>query len=160
MNDWLIADAQTRSLAHRYALALDQRDIASMSALFASDARFGRYGVGPDGAREFYSVIPRRFSRSVHTVGTQVVNIHDDATSASGIVYCRAEQQDPETQVWTTLQFAYHDEYVLEGDRWLFRARAPKFWYRESEGVRTIADDATAIPTSWETWRRYFDLTD
>lgn len=159
MNDWLIADAQTRALAHRYALALDQRDIDAMCALFASEASFGRSGRGPEGARGFYSAIPRRFGRSIHTIGTQVVNILD-ATSASGVVYCRAEQQDPETQVWTTLQFAYHDQYVREGERWLFLSRAPRFWYRESNGVRTLADDATAIPDSWETWRQYFDVTD
>ncbi len=156
MNDWLLADAQIRAITHRYALALDQRDVASISELFSADAEFGRHGTGPDGARSFYAHIWRRFGRSVHTIGTQVIDVHS-ANSATGVVYCRAEQEDLATEVWNILQFAYHDEYVREDEQWRFRSRAPRFWYRESGGVRTLADEPSALPASWDSWRRFWD---
>jgi SnoaL-like domain len=156
MNDWLVAEAQTRALAHRYALALDRRDVETISNLFASDAVFGRFGHGPDGARAFYSEIWQRFGRSIHTVGTQVIDFHGP-TMASGIVYCRAEQESLQTGTFETLQFAYHDDYVLEAEHWRFAGRAVRMWYRESDGVRTLAEGPSALPGSWETWGQFWE---
>ena len=150
------ADNQIRALAHRYALALDRRDLDGVSELFASVSRWGRHGVGPGGARSFYDLIWRRFGRSVHNVGTHVIDLKT-STTASGIAYCRAEQQSRDTDAWTTLQFAYHDEYVCEANTWYFLQRQPRFWYRETDGIREHVTEPEGIPQAWDTWDTFWE---
>jgi hypothetical protein len=120
------AELAIRQLAARYARAVDSRNLADLSALFAPQTRFGEHGLGPEGCRAFYGPVLARFYRSFHqVVGHVIDDIEPD--SARGTVYCRAEHEDGDS--WVVNLMVYFDRYVRVDGTWHFLGRRPRFLF-------------------------------
>lgn len=124
----LEAEAELRQLVARYALAVDGRDLATLTDLFCVDVDAGRWGSGRPALAAFYDDVLRRFGRTIHTVANHVIDLEHDATTAGGVVYCRAEHElDGE---WVIQALCYFDDYEREDDgRWRFRRRKLESFY-------------------------------
>ena len=150
------------ALTWRYSYAIDSRDVDLMASLFSRTTRFGRqYGSGPEGAAAFYRTIWRNFNRSVHRVTNQLVTRLDDE-SATGIIYCTADQERAENE-WHRMQFAYFDDYVVEDGCWRFGRRQIRFWFTDLPdgrvyGSRTASSEpgTDSLPEAWPTWQQYW----
>jgi hypothetical protein len=169
---WVTASKQSvpavlpaiQDLVWRYALAIDSKDVALVAELFSATSSFGRWGEGPEGAAAYYRAIWRRFRRSIHSV-TNIVLTPVDEHHLRGIVYCRSERELPSVG-WQLQQFAYFDDYVLEDGAWRFLRRNPRFWYRDSGGVRHDRDemqnddpnDGPHLPRAWNSWAAYWEV--
>ena len=129
----LIARDQIHQLADRYAVSVDGKDLDALAALFVDDVDNGRYGPGRDGVRAFYGERLRLFHCSMHMVGNHVIDFDDD-DHAHGIVYCRAHHHVTDPEYWFDMALAYWDSYERRADRWLFRRRQVKSWYRQEFG--------------------------
>jgi hypothetical protein len=129
----LVARDRIHQLADRYALAVDAKDLQSLSALFVEDVDNGRYGSGRDGVEAFYDERLQLFHCSMHLVGNHVIDFDDDL-HAHGVVYCRAQHHVTEPEHWFDMALAYWDVYEKQGDEWLFRRRRVKSWYRQEIG--------------------------
>jgi ketosteroid isomerase-like protein len=93
--DLLWAHEQIRDLAHRYALAVNMRDLDALVELFVDDVRgFG----GRTGREALKEVFRANISVDVDVleVTTQVVNLVD-ADHATGTVYSRCEMGSRDT---------------------------------------------------------------
>ena len=145
----LVARDAIRQLAHRYAVAVDGKDLEALAALFVPDVDNGRYGAGPEGVRRFFHQALRNFHCSMHLVGTQVIDF-DDEDHAHGIVYCFAQHHVTEPEHWFDEALAYWDRYERVEGAWLFRRRRLRSWYRQLIGhpEQGTGRVATVAPTS------------
>ena len=109
-----------RELAHRYAVALDARDLDALVALFVDDVRVGRDRRGRDALRADFDRQLRAIGVSFLVVGSQLVEL-DSADGAHGVVYCKAEIQEGER--WNHQAIQYHDTYAKRDGRWYFVRR-------------------------------------
>jgi hypothetical protein len=132
--DELLARDRIRQLAERYALAVDSKDLESLSGLFPHDVDNGRYGVGREGVKNYFDTSLRKFHCSMHLVANHVIDFDDD-THAHGIVYCRAHHHVTEPEHWFDQAIAYWDTYERAGGEWLFRRRRVRSWYRQEFGL-------------------------
>src|SRR5262245_4027258 len=76
-----------RQLAHRYALALDTRNMDDLVELFVEDVRVGKDAVGREALKRWFTATMSRYQTSVHFVGNHVIDF-DSADRARGVVYC------------------------------------------------------------------------
>ncbi len=129
----LLARDRIHQLADRYGVAVDAKDLASLSLLFPEDVDNGRYGFGREGVKTFFDNALRAFHCSMHMVGNHVIDFDGD-DRAHGIVYCRAQHHILEPDHWFDMALAYWDTYERHGDRWYFRRRRLKSWYRQEFG--------------------------
>ncbi len=113
----LEAAEQIRQLVARYAVAYDARDIDTLIALHAPDAR--------EQARERLAANIRP-GRTFHLVAEPVISF-ESPSSASGRVVCRAELE--EGAQWIVAGVTYEDRYVRVGDSWLLAERAHHIEY-------------------------------
>lgn len=164
----LLARDEIRQLAERYAVAVDGKDIEGLATLFADDVDNGRYGTGRDGVKRFYDERLRFFHCSMHLVGNHVIDFVDDS-HATGIVYCRAQHHVLEPEHWFDMALAYWDTYERHAERWVFRRRRVRTWYRQEIGhpehgsERVVAESAASGPTrggrmpeAFPTFERYW----
>jgi hypothetical protein len=124
---------EIRQLADRYGVAVDSKDLESLSALFDEESSFGSWGKGPEACRVFYDNTLRSFYASMHMVGNHVIDFDDD-DHARGVVYTRAHHHYIEPDHWADLAMVYFDTYVRRGGTWRFLARLPKSFYRQTFG--------------------------
>jgi ketosteroid isomerase-like protein len=164
----LLARDQIRQLAERYALGVDARDLEGIAAQFSVRSRWGKYGVGREGALTFYDNVLRRFHCTMHLVANHVIDF-DDETHAHGIVYCRAHHHVSEPEHWFDMALAYWDQYELEDDgRWRITRRDLKAWYTQwwghpDHGVERETAEPTVegarkgqqMPDSFATWTSF-----
>ena len=129
----LLARDEIRQLAERYAVAVDAKDLDGLAVLFAEDVDNGRYGPGREGVKTFYDNRLREFHCSMHLVGNHVIDFEDD-DHALGVVYCRAQHHLLEPEHWFDVALAYWDTYEYHDDRWVFRRRRTRSWYRQEIG--------------------------
>ena len=122
-------------LAHRYAVALDRKDIDALVGLFLPAIR---EEVGAQLAPAI-----GRLGVTVLSVTTQTVDIVDD-DHATGVVYCTAEIEDPD-EGWIRQQIVYLDRYERHDDHWWFKARDHRLVY----GVRLAANPLAQRPANW-----------
>jgi ketosteroid isomerase-like protein len=148
--------AQIEQLVSRYALAVDSRDLATAVELFSQDATFPGHARGTEGAASFLRELWRTFGLSVHSMSNHIIE-HRDPTSASGIVYCRAERRGLDGS-WATHQLAYYDQYVFERDSWRFKSREIRYWFIDDGTQHRIVDvnHFQALPETWGTWDRFW----
>src|SRR5262245_45500782 len=99
---------QIRQLPHRYALALDTRNIEDLVELFVPDVRVGREAVGREALARWFTETMRRFGTSIHFVGNHVIDI-DAPDRARGVVYCRDELERQDD--WGVGHLQYWDAY-------------------------------------------------
>ncbi len=120
-----------RRLAHEYALAVDQRDLDRLVGLFVDDVRVDREGnTGRTALAELFDTMLRGFGATVHLVANHLISL--DGDRASGVVYCRAEQEIEGR--WVVQAMQYDDRYERRDDRWYFSRRRPLVWYAVEAG--------------------------
>jgi len=159
----LLARDEIRELAHRYAVAVDSRDLDSLVALFVDDVRAGAEGVGREALRRDFERQLRAIGVSILLVGNHVIDFDDD-DHAHGIVYCMAQIQDGER--WIRQAIRYDDAYARRGGRWCFVRRKHLLWYGVDEARNPLLQPPAnwpqshtgrgTLPESLDTWRRFW----
>ena len=124
-----LAHAEIRRLAAAYAVHTDAKDIEALVDLYVPDVRISSSLSG----RETLAGLMRDALRGVGVtflnVGTHLIDLADDGTSATGVVYCKAEIQDggPDSDRWIHHAIQYHDVYERREGRWYFGANRKHF---------------------------------
>ena len=157
--DLLWAHEQIRDLAHRYALAVNMRDLDALVELFVDDVRgFG----GRTGREALKEVFRANISVDVDVleVTTQVVNLVD-ADHATGTVYSRCEMGSRDT--WARQSIAYEDRYERRAGSWLFVDRKHLLFYGVEVPERPLDQPAAewpahvlgrgSVPYDWPSWQ-------
>ena len=163
--DRLESLAEIQQLPHRYAVALDSRDMDALVALFAPDVRVGRDTRGRDALAAWFSTTMREMRTSIHFTANHVVDF-DDADHAQGIVYCRDQLERPDRGTWEIGDLQYWDTYVRAEGEWCFERRRFLRYYmvdaleRPSHGAGVgEGHDAlatTQLPEAFESWHRFW----
>ncbi len=117
---------EIRSLAARYGLAVDSRDLVALVALFVADVAVEDGTSGREALARWYDPVLRTFGASFHLTGNHVIDFVDD-THATGVVYCRPEHQVGEQ--WVTMPMQYWDRSERRDGRWLIKSRASMAFY-------------------------------
>jgi len=138
-----VAISEVRELAHRYAVALDSRDLDGLVDLFVPDVHVGRDASGRDALREFFERSLADLGVTYLFVGTQTVDL-DDADHAHGVVYCRAEVED-RREGWVHQAIVYFDTYERRDGRWLFARRDHRLVYGETQPASPLDQP----PANW-----------
>ena len=159
----LLARDEIRQLAHRYAVAVDARDLDALVALFCPDVRVGREASGREALRRDFERQLGAIGVSILFVGNHVIDFDDDER-ASGIVYCAAQIQNGER--WIRQAIRYDDRYVLRDGAWLFARRKHLLWYGVEEPRNPLLQPPAewprshtgrgTLPESLDTWQRFW----
>lgn len=160
----LLARDEIRQLAHRYAQAVDARDIDTLVALFVSDVRVGRDQTGSEALRADFERQLRGIGVSILFVGNHVIDF-DDETAGHGVVYCKAEVQEGEN--WSHQAIQYHDTYEKRGNRWQFVRRKHLLWYAAHQDKNPLDQSPVdwprgtigrgTVPECLPTWQRFWN---
>ncbi|HZO08180.1 MAG TPA: nuclear transport factor 2 family protein [Myxococcota bacterium] len=162
----LLARDEIRELAHRYAVAVDSRDLDALVALFAPDVRVGRDASGREALRRDFERQLGAIGVSILFVGNHVIDFDAaDEARASGIVYCSAQIQDGER--WIRQAIRYDDSYVRRDGAWLFARRKHLLWYGVVEARNPLLQPPAewpashtgrgTLPESLGTWREFWN---
>jgi hypothetical protein len=154
-----------QQLAIRYALAVDGRDLDGWVALFAKDVNCGRHGAGRAVLRTLIEPDLRTFYRSIHFICGHRIEF-DDADSAHGVVYCRAEHEVGAR--WPVMAIAYFDSYVRQDGAWYFARRQEKHWYSTDFAERPAppfhqwppGSAECRLPGDFEHWRDFWEKSE
>jgi ketosteroid isomerase-like protein len=160
----LLARDEIRQLAHRYAVALDARDLDALVGLFVPDVRVGKDASGRDALRADFERQLRAIGVSILFVGNHVIDFDGD-DDAHGVVYCKAEIQ--EDDAWNHQAIRYHDSYAKRDGHWYFVRRKHLLWYGEHQPKSPLDQPAAewpksstgrgSVPESLETWQRFWE---
>lgn len=123
-----------RELLQRYARAADERDVATLAALFHRDAEITGAG-GTHSLIEWLETMraPRAFPSSMHVIGDPLIVLEEGSNRATLDTYAVVYQlSDPNSAVSDlTLGIRYLDDAVLQEDGWVIRRRrAHTVWMR------------------------------
>ena len=160
--DRLESADEIRQLAHRYALAIDTRNLDDLVELFVDDVQVGRHGSGRAVLRAWFLDALSRIDASIHFVGNHVIDF-EDSDHATGIVYCRDEV---ERRVdWGNGYIQYWDQYERRNGRWHFVRRGFHRWFmvdaltRPRAGAGVDSDRLTTgrLPDAWPSWARFWE---
>ena len=166
MNDVarLLAHQEIHQLAHRYAAALDARDLDTLVGLFSEDVQVGRNGRGRAALRRDFDRQLRAVGVTILQVGTQVIDLHDE-DHAGGIVYCRGEIETDGRLI--TQAIRYQDDYARVDGKWYFVRRRHELWYGAGRDEDPLAlppanwpEHATGrgtLPESLASWQRFWN---
>ena len=161
----LEATEEIRQLAARYALALDQRDVQALVALFVDDVRTGDGRVGREALADWFDPILRPYTTTFHLIGNHVIDLVDD-DHATGVVYCRPEHEVGD--LWVVMPMQYWDRYERRDGHWYFASRAPKVFYaadvlehplRVPERFHFPGNPMITraeLPGRWESWQTFW----
>ena len=154
-----------RDITARYPMALDERDLDALVALFAQDVK-----ASPDAPRgrqplkAHYERLCRRWGYTVHQVFQQAIDF-ESPDKAMGHVYCKAEHEIDGKFVVAMLR--YLDRYEHHDGRWYFRWRRTPMWYvTEVRDGPTGAERirwpdqlpaAAQLPDAFASYRRFYD---
>jgi hypothetical protein len=136
--------------------------------LFAADVDCGRWGVGRDALKAYYSEPSRagRLLPLVHLVCGQTIDLID-MDHATGTVYCRAGHEDkgPLGRDGDLLL----RRYVKSEGRWCFERRDEQHWYSTDWSERPHGPNfqawpgkydgpkhAPRLPQAWPSWQQYW----
>jgi SnoaL-like domain len=125
---------ELRALLQRYARAVDNRDMDSLTVLFHSEAVIVGSG-GSQALDEWLAAMraPRAFPRSMHVIADPLIALGDDGASAELDSYAVVFQlSDPASGgADLTLGIRYLDHAVVHEGTWVFRRReATTLWMR------------------------------
>ena len=122
--------AELEDLVTRYSMAVDERDLDTVVALFTPDAVFGHPSdpdvVGHDMIRAHYRSRLSGLVYSYHYAHNQLIE-WDGGDEATGEVNAHAEMAFPGTLVVAALR--YHDTYRRTDGVWRFARRDQSFYY-------------------------------
>ena len=160
----LIARDAIRDLAHRYALAMDSRDLDALVALFVEDVRVGRDETGRKALKRNFDGQLREIGVTILFVGNQVIEFDDD-DHAHGVVYCKGEIQDGER--WISQAIQYQDRYERRDGSWYFARRRHLLWYGLEQPENPLAQSPAnwpenhtgrgTLPESLESWQKFWE---
>lgn len=161
----LLAVAEIRALASRYAVAVDSRDIDALVALFVDDVRVGRERHGRDALAASFRSSLGAIGPSMLHVTSQVVDLVDDA-HATGSVYCLAEVVEEGRMIRQAI--LYRDTYERRDGGWYFVRRIHELFYGvpldENPLDQSPADwpqrswGRGTVPASWPSWDRFWEI--
>lgn len=152
-----------QQLAIRYAVKVDQRDIAGVASVYVPDVDCGHWGRGRDAVIRMYSENDATMGISIHRVSNHLVDIVD-ADHATGIVYLAAEHQMHDGS-WARLAGAYEDEYERRDGVWLIARRRLLCWYRDGDSPSRdtkrdmdyrVFSKWKTLPDAWPSWTRFW----
>src|SRR4051794_32633650 len=123
--DQLLAYEHLRQLAHRYALAVNMRDLDALVELFVDDVKAFGGGTGRAALREVFKLHMAAEVDGLE-VTTQVINLLD-ADHAEGTVYSRCEMGG--RTGWARQSIAYEDRYERRDQVWYFISRNHLLFY-------------------------------
>jgi ketosteroid isomerase-like protein len=132
--------AAIQDLVNRYAMAVDDHDLAAVAGMYTADACFsrrGRVSTGRDAVLRSLEKSMRRYGPTIHTPHTLVIT-WDDADHARGVATGHAELALHGDLVLAA--YRYHDGYRREPEGWQFTRRELRFIY----GTR-----AAALPSAF-----------
>lgn len=129
--------AEPAELAHRYAVALDRKDLDALAGLFVPAIA--------EKVRAQLAPAIERLGVTVLSVTTQVVDRVDE-DHATGVVYCTAEIEDPD-EGWIRQSIVYQDRYERHDGRWYLKARDHQLVY----GIRQADQPLAQPPADWPT---------
>lgn len=156
---------EIRQLAARYALALDQRDVAGLVSLFVPDVNVGRHGVGREALAHWWDPILRPYGITFHLIGNHIIDFIDD-DHATGVVYCRPEHEVGD--LWIVMPMQYWDTYERRDGRWYFVRREPHVFYAADVLENPLAVEGrfhfpgnpfirqADLPETWSTWQEFW----
>ena len=98
-----------RQLPHRYALAVDTRNLEVLVELFVEDVRVGKDTCGREALKQWFTQALRKARTTIHFVGNHVIDFAS-ADRAQGVVYCRDEAERPTD--WGVGYLQYWDSYL------------------------------------------------
>jgi uncharacterized protein (TIGR02246 family) len=129
-----LADREAiRALLARYAIAVDRKDLAMVAGCFTEDCVYdGALGQGTiaDALRTLAAAFGR-YARTMHVMGTQLVELAGDRASAE--TYCVAYHVHPDGRQ-RTVGVRYLDALVRTDDGWRIRSRVVRTeWTRDDE---------------------------
>jgi hypothetical protein len=162
--DRLESIEQIRQLAHRYALAVDTRNLDDLVELFVEDVQVGRNKRGREAMKAWFAQSLSRFGDTIHFVGNHVIDfIARD--QARGVVTCRDELEID--QEWRVGFIQYWDEYTRRDGHWRFSRRRLHRWYmvdaceRPSHGAGLETDKKSLgvgqLPDAWPSWAKFWE---
>ena len=127
-----LADREAvRELAHRYAVAVDRKDLDAVARCFTPDCAYeGALGRGTiaDALRALADAFAR-YERTMHLVGTQTIALDGDRASME--TYCVAHHVLPGGRQ-LTVGVRYLDEVQRTADGWrIARRTATREWTRD-----------------------------
>lgn len=162
--------AELRELIARYCIAVDDRDIDALTALFTPDACFRSVdgvmnALGREAVIEQFRGRFAALKATNHIAHDQILELGSDTDEAAGLVSSHAEVSRNGRTLVAALR--YRDRYRRHGGRWRFAERALSFLYylpveEYAEGLgsrlrmRAYGDQRPAdYPESLPTWRSY-----
>lgn len=161
---WLVASEEIRQLASRYAIFYGARATQELAELFVPDIKVTRELSGTVALKQSFDAQMHSLGRVILQVNNHLIDVAD-AHSATGIVSCRGEIEDPDGH-WIIHQIQYHDAYRNVDGRWLFARRKHLLWYgHDMPNPPTGLDEAHwpagqkgrgELPEcleSWQTWK-------
>ena len=157
--DQLLAYEHIRQLAHRYALAVNMRDLDALVELFVDDVKVSGRGTGRAALAEVFR-LHMAAEVDVLEVTTHVINLVD-ADHARGTVYSRCEMGGP--QAWARQSIAYEDRYERRDQMWYFVNRNHLLFYGLELPERPLDQPQAnwpehvlgrgSVPYDWPTWQ-------
>jgi uncharacterized protein (TIGR02246 family) len=121
--------AELQDLVNRYAMAVDDHDLAAVAGMYAADgcfARRGRVSTGRDQVLRSLEKSMRRYGPTIHTAHTLVITWDDD-DHARGVATGHAELALRGDLILAA--YRYRDQYRREADGWRFTRRELRFIY-------------------------------
>ena len=140
-----IAPPELRELAHRYAFAVDRRDVAALVPLFTADGAVRGYGanlIDYTGAARLAAMMDdlAMFDMTMHNVFNQLFERDGGADgdgTVSGITYCIASHLLPgDNPTLVDMAIWYHDRFALENGSWKFAERRLEVRWTENRTAR------------------------
>jgi hypothetical protein len=160
--DQLLAYEQIRQLAHRYALAVNMRDLDALLELFVDDVRVGGGRVGRAALRDAFLAHIGTADVDVLEVTTHVINVLDP-DHARGTVYSRCEMGRREE--WARQSIAYEDRYERRAGVWYFGSRHHLLFYGVQVQERPLDQPSAnwpahvlgrgSVPYDWPSWQAF-----
>lgn len=163
----LEAHEAIRQLAARHALALDQRDLDGLAALYVPDVAVPDGTTGRPALAAWFDRALRPFGVTFHLVGGHVIDLDDrDPQRASGTVTSRAEYEAGGR--WLVVAAVEEDTYRCHEGTWLLARRRTHAFYGAGLGEHPLEvagrwsfDDAPPgavrdLPERWPTWRAWW----
>jgi ketosteroid isomerase-like protein len=121
--------ADLEDLVNRYAMAVDDHDLAAVAGMYTADGCFLRRGRTAAGRAEVLASLERsmrRYGPTIHTTHALVIS-WDDADNARGVATGHAELALRGELI--VAAYRYRDHYRREPEGWRFRSRELRFIY-------------------------------
>jgi ketosteroid isomerase-like protein len=121
--------AELEDLVNRYAMAVDDHDLAAVAAMYTADACFirrGRTAAGRAAVLRSLERSMRRYGPTIHTAHSLVIS-WDDRDNARGAATGHAELALRGELILAA--YRYRDHYRREPEGWRFRSRELRFIY-------------------------------